>query len=189
MPRIISRLSLSQKPWELVSKVDKFGINLKLHSSALTFRKTKRFLFHQTSSQACKKKCPGSSQFLPTSPSRLVVAETKTVGVAPKSTKNPQCDRRKSFSFSHPMGQYKYWRTVRPLFTDFNFKINYWRLYWFELLEIFKGNSRIQTKSAWKLFCIVWNFIWRMDWNGRGSLASTTSPVCNGYGKNPRIRT
>ena len=91
MPRIISRLSLSQKPWELVSKVNKFGINLKLHSSALTFRKQNAFSFIRLAARPAKRSALDLADFYPQGQSRLVVAETKTVGVVPKSTKNPQC--------------------------------------------------------------------------------------------------
>ena len=56
------------------------------------FKYTKRFLFHQNSSQASKNKCPGSTQFLPIRPWGLNTAETKNIGVVQKPTKNPQCD-------------------------------------------------------------------------------------------------
>ena len=99
MPRIISRLSLSQKPWELVSKVDKFGINLKLHSSALTFRKQNAFSFIRLAARPAKRSALDLADFYPQGQSRIVVAETKTVGVVPKSTKNPQCERDCSCTF------------------------------------------------------------------------------------------
>ena len=45
MPRILLRLSLSQKPKKLLSKVDKFGINFKLCSMAIISSTPSTFSF------------------------------------------------------------------------------------------------------------------------------------------------
>ena len=81
---------LEQKPKELLSKVNKFGINLKLCSTAIISSTPSAFSFIRLAARPPKTSAPVLVNFYPQG-RRGNTAETKNRGVVPKPTKNPQC--------------------------------------------------------------------------------------------------